>query len=59
VEPDSPAARLGLQAGDFISHVNGVPVTSPREFQRVVEKLTDDASLTLVDGRMIVVPQSP
>ncbi len=36
VNPDTPASRAGLKAGDVVTKVNGTPVTSPREITGLV-----------------------
>jgi serine protease Do len=55
VEPQSSAAAAELQAGDFVSHVNGTPVETPAEFQQAIRQAEGDATLQLEDGRRIVV----
>ncbi len=36
VNPNTPASRSGLKAGDVVTKVNGTPVTSPREISFLV-----------------------
>ena len=58
VGEDGPASRIGLQVGDFITHVAGQPVQTPVEFAKGVEAKTGDVELTLLDGRRVtVVPE--
>ncbi len=38
VEPDSPADRIGLQAGDVVRRLNGVPVSSFGDAQFALER---------------------
>lgn len=47
VEPDSPAALAGLRAGALISHVQGKPITSPREFRQQLQGKSGPVELTL------------
>jgi S1-C subfamily serine protease len=47
VEPGSPADRARLQPDRIISHINGRPVLSPREFSRMMADLHGDVELTL------------
>ena len=53
VEAQSPAATAELQTGDFITQVNGQPVTSPRQFYDVVRNLSGDAQLNLEGNRRV------
>ena len=55
IEPDSPAARPGadLQVGDFITHVNGLPVRTPAEFHQAVSRLSGVVNLQLASGRRV------
>lgn len=51
VDQNSPAWRAGLRPGALISHVNGVPVKTPREFFDAVKSLQGPVRLSLVpDG---------
>ncbi len=47
VEAGSPADRALLQPDKVISHVNGRPVMSPREFYRIMTDVRGDVELTL------------
>lgn len=48
VDPGTPAAESSLHAGDVIVSADGVPVTTPRQLVRVVERtMTSRTSMTL------------
>ncbi|HVY14496.1 MAG TPA: DegQ family serine endoprotease [Rhodopila sp.] len=54
VQPDSPAAKAGLQPGDVIEQVNGIQIKNPRELAVNVAgvKPGDEAHLTVLhDGQ--------
>lgn len=57
VAKESAAAgrEAGLKAGDYITHVNQIPVTTPQEFAKVVSKLRGPVTLQLSDGRRVLV----
>jgi membrane-associated protease RseP (regulator of RpoE activity) len=52
VVPDSPAGRIGLQAGDRILAINGKPTTSFRDVARIIEtsRLNTPVELTVARG---------
>ena len=47
VQQDSPAFRAGLRAGDIVTTVNDVPVSSASELSRVLDTTSSKAVLTL------------
>ena len=47
VQPKSPAARVGLQAGDVVIAVDDVPVSSASELSRALDALPNKATLTV------------
>jgi membrane-associated protease RseP (regulator of RpoE activity) len=47
VQPDSPAAKAGLKAGDVITSVNGTEVKDSRGLTDAVRSASDGASLSL------------
>jgi serine protease Do len=55
VAPDSPAARAGVQPGDFIKDVGGESVQTPAEFAAAVASLEGRVSLTRWTGERIVI----
>ena len=56
VAADSPAAQAGLEVGEFVQKVNGVPVQTPGEFHAAVAEADGPVTFTLWDGRRRVVP---
>lgn len=51
VDQNSPAWKAGLRPGALISHVNGIPVKTPREFFEAVKSIQGPVRLGLVpDG---------
>ena len=47
VQPKSAAAKAGLQAGDFVTEVNGEPVSSASELSRKLDAVPSKATLTI------------
>jgi serine protease Do len=61
VDRDSSAWKAGLRRGDFVSHVDNTPVTTPREFFTAVEDLSGDVRLHLIgqpggDHTLVITP---
>jgi serine protease Do len=56
VQPDTPAAKAGMQPGDVIVEFAGAPVASPQELQGVVERAKiggEQAMVVLRDGKRV------
>jgi len=51
VEPDSPAARAGLKAGDVITAVGDTSVSSPSDLSRAVRRADEGADLSIAYTR--------
>lgn len=53
VEPETPAAKLGLAVGDVVTDVGARPVESPAELQRrlALRHLTEPVEVRIVRGR--------
>lgn len=51
VGPGTPAADAGLQVGDRIVSFNAEPVTSPSDFDRLLEKIKPDQQIELAVER--------
>jgi membrane-associated protease RseP (regulator of RpoE activity) len=51
VKADSPAAAMGMQAGDHIVSFNGAPVTSMKELQAAMDQATVGSEATVVVAR--------
>ena len=62
VEEGSPAQVARLERGNFITHINNVPVRTPREFYAEIQKKSGPVQLRLADdtgeyrsGRVIII----
>jgi serine protease Do len=51
VEPDAPAAKAGVKAGDVITAVNGQTIADPSELRREVAKIDDGKTADLAVTR--------
>ncbi|NOX53440.1 MAG: PDZ domain-containing protein [Planctomycetes bacterium] len=58
VEKTSPAERAGLHEGDFITHVDDVPVRTPRDFYDVVTRVMGPARLRLWPNREVTLTEN-
>ena len=47
VEPDSPASRAALKAGDVITAINGRPITSSSDLVRELRTVSGDGGISL------------
>merc|ERR1712216_973096 len=47
VQPSSPARRQGLQAGDAILSIDGIPVTTHEQAAQMLREAHDSTTLTL------------
>ena len=52
VDPDSDAARAGIQAGHVITGVNTKSVSNVTEFKKALESAKKRVLLRITDGRM-------
>lgn len=57
VAPESPAEKVGIKEGTFISQINNKTVETPQSFYQKIQK-TDNSPVTLqlLDGRKVVLP---
>jgi serine protease Do len=46
-QPDSPAAKAGVETGDIVTAVNGTPIKDAREFARTIAMLAPNSSVKL------------
>ena len=47
VQPDSPAAKAGLKAGDVITAVGDAPISSPSDLTRAVRGAAEGSDLSI------------
>jgi serine protease Do len=51
VEPESPAAKAGLKAGDVITAVGDAPVSSPSDLMRAVRRANEGSDVSITYTR--------
>ncbi len=60
VDKDTPAERAGVKSGMLISHVDGQPVRTPKEFQAAIAAKSGAVQLRLVasdpSNSVLIVP---
>jgi S1-C subfamily serine protease len=50
-EPDSPAARAGIQTGDVVTAINGLPLSSWSDFATTISKFAPGTTVHLTTWR--------
>jgi serine protease Do len=50
-EPDSPAARAGIQTGDVVTEINGLPLSSWSDFATTISKFAPGTTVHLTTWR--------
>lgn len=53
IDKNSQAEETRLRIGNYITHVNGQPVPSPKEFEQVTARLKGAATLNIIGGDRI------
>ncbi|GAG00426.1 unnamed protein product, partial [marine sediment metagenome] len=56
IAEQSPAGNSDLKEGDFITHVDDKPVTTPTQFQRAIRGQSGEVTLALVGRGPVVLP---
>jgi glutaredoxin 3 len=51
VKPDSPAGRAGVQQGDVVEELSGIPIRSADDLQKVAAKWAGDSPTSLTVSR--------
>ena len=57
VEPDSPAGRAGIIAGDVVTAIGQRTVGSVQQFRSLITPQRGEVAVTLRDGRSVAVPR--
>jgi serine protease Do len=50
-EPDSPAARAGIQTGDVVTSINGLPLSSWSDFATTISQFAPGTTVNLTTWR--------
>jgi S1-C subfamily serine protease len=51
VRPDSPAGRAGIQQGDVVQELSGIPIRSADDLEKVAAKWAGDSPTSLTLSR--------